>query len=254
MSALVGILNITPDSFSDGGRYLAPDAACAQCEALVAAGADMIDVGAESTRPGAVSPSPEEEWARLSPVLAVLPRHVPISIDTRNAQTAARALDAGVSLINDQSGLEVDAMCALLAQAECSIVVMHQLGLPVDPARVWGDAVEPVAEILRWKAAVTARAEAAGIAPERLIYDPGIGFGKTPLQSLALMRRAPELVASGGRWYYGHSRKSFLKLFTDAPPEGRDAWTLSFSQWLVRAGVHYLRVHDVARHKAALCM
>lgn len=254
MSKLVGILNVTPDSFSDGGQFLAPAAARQQLDALVQAGADLVDIGAESTRPGATPLTPDEEWQRLAPVLDGLPQGVPVSLDTRHAATAARALDAGVQIINDQSGLTDPAMLALLAQAECPVVVMHALSLPVDPALVWAEEVEPMAEILRWKAQVTARAEEAGIRASRLIYDPGIGFGKRPLQSLALMRGAEQLVASGGQWFYGHSRKSFLTLFTVSPATGRDALTVAFSQLLVRAGVHYLRVHNVAAHREALCM
>ena len=251
---LVGILNVTPDSFSDGGAFLAPAQAQAQLEHLLAAGADMVDLGAESTRPGAAALDATEEWARLAPVLGALPPGARISLDTRHAETAARGLDAGVDIINDQGGLRDPAMRRLLAQAQCPVVVMHALSLPARSQEHSPENVDVVEEIIRWKAEVTAHAEQCGIAPERLIYDPGIGFGKTKHQSLSLLRRADALVASGGQWLYGHSRKSFLTLFTNAPAAERDRLTLAFSQLLARCGVQYLRVHNVAAHAEVLCM
>ena len=241
---LVGILNITPDSFSDGGQFLAPDAACARIAQLAADGADIIDMGAESTRPGAVAISAEEEWARLSPILQYLPAVPPISLDTRHALTAQRALAAGVTIINDQGGLRDAAMRAVLAASNCRIIAMHALTLPVDPAVRWAEDIDPIAEILRWKQEAIARAEASSIASSRLIFDPGIGFGKSAVQSMALVARAGELVASGGEWLYGHSRKSFLGGLVEA----RDATTLAISHQLAAAGVQYLRVHDIKGH------
>lgn len=252
VTKLVGILNVTPDSFSDGGAHAVPEDAVARYQALLEAGADIVDIGAESTRPGAVPLTSEEEWARLGPVLqSVLPGKVPVSVDTRHAQTAERALAAGVSIINDVTGLRDDAMLGVLANHDCPVVVMHARSVPVVRGEQWADGTDEVAAILHWKQEITERAQKAGIAAERLIYDPGIGFGKSREQSFALVRRADELVASGGQWYVGHSRKSFLTLFTDAAPEARDGWTLAFSRLLARAGVHYLRVHHVAMHREA---
>lgn len=253
MTHLVGILNITPDSFSDGGQFHAPEAAFERYAQLVADGAAIVDIGAESTRPGATPLTPDEEWARLGPVLARLPRTHRLSIDTRHAATAARALDNGVAMINDVSGFADPAMAPLLAQADCRVIVMHALTVPADPSVHWPEGTDPIAAILAWKSQLLERVALAGIAPERLIFDPGLGFGKTHEQSMALVQRAPELLASGGDWLYGHSRKSFLSLITDAAAPDRDAATLLLSRQLVAAGVHYLRVHDVRGHAEALC-
>lgn len=255
--ALMGILNVTPDSFSGDGSL--GEQAIARAKMLADAGADILDIGAESTRPGATPLTHAEEWARLEPVIASISTanwrdRVRISIDTRHAATAAAALPMGVDIINDVGGLNDDAMCRALEEYECDVVVMHALSLPADPNFTWPADVDAVAEMLKWKAVVASRAKAHGIATHRLIYDPGIGFGKTAEQSLALIERASELKASGGRWLFGHSRKSFMKLFTDAPPEGRDALTIEYSLKLADAGVDYLRVHDIAGHVKRLAI
>lgn len=249
--AIMGILNLTPDSFSGDGVEAGD--ALKRGRELLADGADIIDLGAESTRPGAMPLLPEAEWARLEPVLYAINEQpwrqsVRLSVDTRHAVTASRALDVGVDFINDVSGFTDASMAEVLEEHECDIVVMHALSVPVDPARTLPETCDVVAEILAWKAQITARAQQHGVATHRLIYDPGIGFGKTAEQSLALIQRAAELKASGGRWLFGHSRKSFMKRMTDAPPEARDALTRQFSLDLAKAGIDYLRVHDVAGH------
>ncbi len=253
---LVAIINVTPDSFSGDGRY--GDAAYAHACAQLEAGAAMLDVGAESTRPNATPITPEEEWGRLAPVLKRLcAQPIPVSVDTRHAQTATRALEAGATLINDVSGLATPEMRAVLARHHCDVVVMHSLSLPANPAIVWGEDIDPIQEILRWKADVVAGAEADGIAPERLIFDAGLGFGKTARQSLRLALSAEQLTQSGGRWLFGHSRKSFLSLFTQSPAADRDALTLAFSAMLAEKDVNYLRVHNIAAHRQlfdGLCM
>ena len=252
---IMGILNVTPDSFSgDGQLEHAPVQAAAR---LAAAGAQIIDFGAESTRPNATALSADEEWARLAPVLAAVARQpwrsqVRFSVDTRHAATAERSLALGVDIINDVTSLAAPELLQLLAAQSCDVVVMHALSVPVDPKLTLPADCDVVQEMLRWKAAAIARAQAHGIAAERLVFDPGIGFGKTAEQSLALMLRAAELVDSGGRWLYGHSRKSFMKLFTSAEAPARDDLTLAFSAQLAQAGVHCLRVHEVARHAALL--
>ncbi|MFM9890430.1 MAG: dihydropteroate synthase [Rickettsiales bacterium] len=250
---IVGILNVTPDSFSDG--YASVDAALRKFEALIAEEADIIDIGAESTRPGAQPLSPDEEWARLAPLLnVVLPRagKIPISLDTRHPDTAARALDSGVGIINDVGGLRDARMGALLSQHNGDVIVMHALTIPADPAMCWPADADVFARLITWKNETMARAQLSEIAPERLIFDPGIGFGKTPAQSLAILAQAAALVESGGRWLFGHSRKSFLKRVQDVPPAERDGLTRAYSAMLAAAGVQYLRVHDVAGHKAML--
>jgi dihydropteroate synthase len=249
--AIMGILNVTPDSFSGDGQLGA--AAVAAAERLVAEGVDVLDIGAESTRPNALALDADAEWARLQPVLTALAQQpwrgrVRISVDTRHAATAARALALGVDMINDVTGLADPAMLAVLQALACDVVVMHALTVPVDPAVTLPADCDVVQEILQWKAAITARASAAALDPSRLVYDPGIGFGKSARQSLALMLGASRLVGSGGRWLFGHSRKSFLKLFTDADAAQRDDLTLAWSAQLAGAGVHLLRVHAVRRH------
>lgn len=253
--ALMGIVNVTPDSFSGDG--VSADDAIAHAKQLVMDGADIIDIGAESTRPNAVPLTAEEEWARLAPVLAAITvadwrRSVRISIDTRHAQTAARALDLGVDMINDVGGLTNHAMAELLGEHDGDVIVMHALTIPADVSKTLPDDCDVVAELLAWKHSITTHALAQGIAAERLIYDVGIGFGKTAKQSLALVLAAEKFQQSGGRWLFGHSRKSFLKLFTNEDAAGRDDLTLAFSVQLAHAGVDYLRVHNVARHAALL--
>ena len=159
----------------------------------------------------------DEEWQRLGPVLEGIVRQnwrerVRLSVDTRQSQTAARALALGVDIINDVGGLSDFMMAEILEGYGCDIVVMHALSIPADPAITLPPDCDVVAEILAWKARITSHAEAHGIAKERLIYDVGIGFGKTAEQSLTLVNSADKLVKSGGRWLFGHSRKSFLKL------------------------------------------
>lgn len=241
---LVGIVNLTPDSFSGDGR--SGGDAINHAMSLVESGADLLDIGAESTRPGATPLTAEEEWARLSPFLENYRGKAKLSIDTYHPANAAKL---SAHIINDVSGLRDPEMLKVAAGQKNDIIVMHSLTVPADKAVVWPNDVNPVAEILKWKSEVIDCACAVRIKPERLIFDPGLGFGKTPEQSLALALAARDLVASGGRWLIGHSRKSFLSLFSDAPASDRDALTLMFSTLLANAGIHYLRVHNVEAHR-----
>lgn len=250
---LVGILNLTPDSFSDGGKFLAPALALAQAEKLIKDGADILDVGAESTRPGAELLSAEEEWGRLELALAQIIRaaraaKVTISLDTRHPENAARGIKLGVDWINDESGLENPAMLELLAKANCKIVLMHSLGIPADPAKHLPESEDVIAHLLDWFEKRLVQLNVAGIARERIILDPGIGFGKTPLQSLCLLLNIGKLKKLGLPLFVGHSRKSFLTLFTEKPAAERDELTLAFSAMLAAACVEYIRVHEIAQH------
>jgi dihydropteroate synthase len=223
-----------------------------------------VDIGAESTRPGATPLSDAEEWARLSPVLQAVCAHplraqVRLSLDSYHAATMRHALALSIDIINDVTGLRGDAMLEVARTSAADIVVMHALSVPVVVGETLPAGTDMLAFLLAWKAEILARAVKAGIAPERLIFDPGLGFGKTANQNYAILAAMPQLVASGGRWLVGHSRKSFLKpaLGADASLTARDDATLALSALLVQMGVQVLRVHDVARHRAlldALCM
>lgn len=253
MSKLVGILNLTPDSFSDGGLAFAPDDALRRVDALLEAGADVVDIGAESTRPGAQPLSAEEEWARLGPVLGraierIHARGAIASLDTRHAATARRATSLGVDWINDVNGLQDSQMVEAVKDSACMLVLMHSLSVPADPNITLPQSCDAVAEVEQWFRARIDALKAQGIRQERLILDAGIGFGKTAKQSLALLLASPQLKALGLPLLVGHSRKSFLKLFSQDAAH-RDALTLAFSSVLASMQADYLRVHDVARHR-----
>ena len=246
---LMGILNVTPDSFSDGGRYTDPAAALEQARTLVAAGAAIIDVGGESTRPGAEPVGEAEELRRVCPVIEAIAgcrglSGTLVSIDTTKAAVAAAALEAGAHIVNDISGLTFDpAMPAVAAASECGIVAMHIRGRPQtmqdDPR--YDDVV---ADVDRWLAERLAVLEAAGIDRERVLLDPGIGFGKTAAHNLALLRATSQLRASRPL-LVGHSRKRFLKHVLGREVEERTAGTIGVAIALAEAGVDVLRVHDV---------
>jgi dihydropteroate synthase len=250
---VMGVVNATPDSFSDGGRFLARDAAVAHAERLVAEGADLLDVGGESTRPGAPDVAPEEEIARVAPVVAALRARgvsTPISVDTRKAAVARAALDAGADLVNDVSALAEPELARLVADRGVPVVLMHMRGTPADmQARaVYADVVGEVAAEL---GLALARAEAAGIARDRVILDPGIGFAKTAGQSVALLAALPRLRALGRPLLVGPSRKSFIGKLTGAAVEDRLPGTLAAVAACVLAGVEFVRVHDVAAARQA---
>ncbi|HEX3692610.1 MAG TPA: dihydropteroate synthase, partial [Solirubrobacteraceae bacterium] len=210
---LMGIVNVTPDSFSDGGRYLDADAAVAHGLALAAQGADILDVGGESTRPGAEPVAVEEELRRVVPVVRALGERagaVQISIDTAKAEVARAALAAGATLVNDVTALRGDPeMAAVVAQAGCDCCLMHMRGEPrtMQRAPEYGDVVSEVKAFLEQRLAFAVQ---AGIAEQRILLDPGIGFGKTAEHNLELLRRLDELVALGRPVLVGTSRKSFL--------------------------------------------
>ena len=243
--SIMGILNVTPDSFSDGN---APGDPVARGRALWEAGADAIDVGGESTRPGAEPVPPEEEQRRVLPVIAALAAEgVRISIDTRNAATAAAALDRGAVMVNDVSGLTHDpAMAGLVAARACPAVLMHSRGTPRTMAALaaYDDvAAEVRAELL----GRVGQAVAAGVRREAIILDPGFGFAKTPAQSTYLLRHLREIVALGFPVLAGVSRKSFIgRLGGGEPAAARDPGSLAAAVFALEQGAAWLRVHDVA--------
>ncbi len=254
-TAVMGILNVTPDSFSDGGRYAARDAAVAGAEEMVAGGADVLDVGGESTRPGAAEVPADEEIARVVPVIErVAGLGVPVSIDTRKAVVAKAAIDAGASLVNDVSAGGFDPeMLPLVADRGCDVVLMHMRGTPrtMDQRTGYTDVVAEVASELRSSLEV---AEAAGVAPERILLDPGLGFAKTAEQSLELLRRVGELQALGCPLVVGPSRKRFVGHVLGTEVGDRLEGTLAAVAWCAAAGVGMVRVHDVREARRVVDM
>ncbi len=246
---VMGILNVTPDSFSDGGRFLDPGAAIEHAGRMVAEGADIIDVGAESTRPygSATAVSLTEEMRRLEPVLAaVAGLGVPVSIDTMKAQVAAAALAAGASIVNDVWGLQRDpAMADVVARHGVPVIVMHNREV-ADPA------IDIMADIAAFFARALALAERAGICADRIVLDPGIGFGKTPEQSLTALARLDQLGAFGLPLLVGASRKRFIDKVSPAPPDRRLGGSLAAHLLAVAGGARIVRAHDVAETVQAL--
>jgi dihydropteroate synthase len=250
----MGVLNVTPDSFSDGGDHLAPDAAIAAGLAMGAAGADIIDVGGESTRPGAQPTPPDVEQRRILPVIRSLAAAgLRVSVDTRHAPTMAAALDAGAAIVNDVSALGHDpAAAALVAARNCGVVLMHMRGDPADmyAEAHYGDVVLDVRRELAERIAV---AERAGIASGQIAIDPGIGFAKTSGQSMELLRRLPELASLGYPILIGVSRKSFIAgIIKQADPRRRLPGSLAAGLFALSHGATILRVHDVAETVQAI--
>jgi dihydropteroate synthase len=271
MTQLVGILNLTPDSFSDGGLYDVPEAAYRQAEALIRDGADVLDIGAESTRPGANPLNALTEWQRLSPILpdiiALAHRHqVQVSLDTRHASTAAQAIAAGVDWINDVSCGASPDLLAAVAESKMDYVAMHSLGVPADKSVILPPG-NPVQQVREAFIRLLERLAKAGINPERIILDPGLGFGKDAAQSLSLLWDAPSFTDLGCRLLIGHSRKSCFDIipFTcngteqsearsggglgvKTPISQKDYATLMASAYLMHRQIDYLRVHDIRTH------
>ena len=252
----MGIVNVTPDSFFDGGLHASSAAALAHARQLVAEGADVIDVGGESTRPGSLPVDAATERARVVPVIAALRAEtdLPISVDTTKAEVAAAALAVGADMVNDVSaGRFDDAMLSLVAERGAAIVLMHMQGVPatMQDAPTYGDVVAEVAAFL---AARAAAARAAGIAAERIWIDPGIGFGKRREHNLALLAGLERLVGLGYPVVVGASRKGFLGSRSGEPVGERLAPSLAAAVLAAAAGDRAVRVHDVAPTRAALAI
>lgn len=250
-TAVMGIVNVTPDSFHDGGDYERADLAIEHAERLVAAGADIVDVGGESTRPGAAPVSVDEEIDRVVPVIESLSSlDVPVSVDTRKAAVAEAALDAGADIVNDVSGLADPEMRFVVADHDASLVLMHSLDTPVDPdhTRSYDDVVEDVMDDLAERILL---AERAGIDQERIIVDPGCGFGKNAAESFELVDRLPEFRALGCPVMVGHSRKSMFE-HIGSRSEDRLPPTLAVTTMAAERGADVVRVHDVEENAAAL--
>jgi dihydropteroate synthase len=251
---VVGILNVTPDSFSDGGLHFDADAAVRAARAMRDAGADILDVGGESTRPGAAAVEEEEELRRVLQVVERLVREVglPVSVDTRRSAVARAAVEAGAEIINDVSGLGHDpVMARAAAETGAGVVVMHMRGEPatMDSLASYGDVAGEVAAELAER---RDRALAAGVAPEAIVLDPGLGFAKSPEHSLTLINRLERILELGHPVMVGPSRKRFLGRVTGREVADRDGATAAACVAARFRGAHLFRVHEVARTREAL--
>jgi dihydropteroate synthase len=250
---VMGIVNVTPDSFSDGGSFASSDAARAHCDRLRDEGADLLDIGGESTRPGARTPGVQEELDRVMPVLEhALTLGVPVSVDTSRPEVMRAALAVGVDVINDVRALQrAGALAVAAAHPACGICLMHMRGEPatMQAAPSYGDVVADVASFLSQRLLA---ATAAGVQSVRVILDPGIGFGKTPAHNWALMQRQSELLSLGRPILVGWSRKSTLGVLTGRPVEQRLPASVAAALCAVQRGARVVRVHDVAATVDAL--
>lgn len=253
---IMGVINVTPDSFSDGGKFFDASAAIAHGKQMIAEGARIIDVGGESTRPGAASVTAEEELRRVLPVIAALAQtNVFISIDTSKVVVAREALEAGAHIINDiTGGRGEEGMLRLAAERQCAFIIMHMQGTPrtMQQAPRYDDVVAEVGEFFRQQ---YARALECGLEPTAIALDPGIGFGKTLDHNLSLLRNLPRLRIADRPLVVGVSRKSFLgKMIGSNEMSDRAAPTIAFTSLLRERGAHVLRVHDVKQNRDALRM
>ncbi len=259
---LMGILNVTPDSFSDGGQYLTAEAAVARAEVMAEEGADLIDVGGESTRPGAAPVPLEEELRRVVPIVEILAQRLPqtpLSVDTTKAEVARQCLDAGASLINDVSALQFDTkMVDVVRKHQIPVVLMHMQGDPrtMQKHPVYKDVIQDIQAFFKERLAWAVK---NGLKPEQILLDPGIGFGKTVEHNLEILRNLKSFLALGHPLVLGTSRKSFIGKVLGSedkplPPEDRLEGTLATHLWAAQQGVHILRVHDVKQTRRALSL
>ncbi|GAB4314545.1 MAG: dihydropteroate synthase [Candidatus Zixiibacteriota bacterium] len=251
---IMGVLNCTPDSFSDGGQYFTAEAAIDHAHQMIAEGVDIIDVGGESTRPGSDPVDAEEQIERTIPVIEAIRRvwAGPISIDTTQSAVAEAALDSGANWINDISALRDDPqMVVLAAKRGAGLVLMHMLGTPrtMQENPQYRDVVREITDFLTERAAY---AECQGVAKDKIVIDPGIGFGKTIDHNLTILRHTHELASHGYRLLVGASRKSFIGHITGMPVDNRLDGSLAAAVWSATQGAAIVRVHDVAQTRRAL--
>jgi len=254
MTEIVAILNLTPDSFSDGGKYNAPEMAETRITELQSQGAKIIDIGAESTRPGAALLSQEEEWGRLKKILPLLKKFpdITFSLDTYHPETARKSLEYGVGWINDVSGKNDPAMLEIVKNSVVKYVIMHNLGLPSDPKKTIPLNQDSIMEIIKWAEKKLSDISRFGIDLRKIIFDPGLGFGKTTEQNWEIIRHAGDFQKLSVPLMFGHSRKSFLSRGKKESPEKRQAATDSVSTRLAEKKIDYLRVHDFLATKRAI--
>ena len=246
--AVMGVLNVTPDSFSDGGQFAAPERALAQARRMIAEGADIIDIGAESTRPYGSEPiSADEELKRLQPVLSeIVALGIPVSIDSMKSAVVAWALHQGAAIANDVWGLQRDSgMAGLIAERGAPVIIMHNRD-SADPAV---DIMQDIADFFARSLDIAAK---AGISPDKIILDPGIGFGKTPEQSMTALARLGELQSLGFPLLVGASRKRFISTVTPSEPHQRLGGSIAAHLLAAQSGAQIIRAHDVAETVQAL--
>jgi dihydropteroate synthase len=250
---VMGIVNLTPDSFSDGGRLMDPHAAAGHCEQLLAEGADILDIGGESTRPGAQPVTVEEEWQRIEPVLQqALRLGCPVSVDTAKPEVMRRALELGVDIVNDIAGLRAPGAAELVAASRAGICLMHMHGEPRSMQTAPMETADVAADVRDFLAQRAAALRALGVAAERIVLDPGIGFGKTVVQNFALIAGQGQLLALGYPVLAGWSRKSSLGAVTGREVGQRQAASLAAALAAVLHGARVVRVHDVGATVDAL--
>ncbi len=250
---IIGILNITPDSFSDGGKYFNQETALKHAKHLIDSGADIIDIGAQSTRPGAILINEEEEWHRLEPVLANIisiahNANVEVSIDTDKAKIADKAISIGVDYINDVSGTYDKEMIRIVSASNVKLFLMHNLGIPANQNNIIPKNVDPIGELVMWFQKRITTLNSLGIANNNIIIDPGIGFGKNAEQSWYIIKNIDKLKKINLAVCVGHSRKSMFSSLNTRQSNDRDIETLTISILLAKRKIDYVRVHNVELH------
>ena len=250
-TGIMGIINVTPDSFSDGGKYANVEAAVMRAKQMVSDGADIIDIGGESSRPGAEPITANEECRRVIPVVQALAEQfqIPISVDTYKAKVAREALSAGACVINDITALHGDPnMCQIIADAQAGVILMHMQGLPATMQKA-PTYQNVVAEVHAWLTEVASQAVDRGIDSSRIMIDPGIGFGKTFDHNLEILRHLMQFRGIGYPMLVGVSRKKFIGRILDLPVHQREEGTAATVAWSIINGANVVRVHDVAKMK-----
>ena len=250
-TGIMGIINVTPDSFSDGGKYANVEAAVMRAKQMVADGADIIDIGGESSRPGAEPITANEECRRVIPVVQALAEQfqIPISVDTYKAKVAHEALSAGACVINDITALHGDPnMCQIIADAQAGVILMHMQGVPATMQKA-PTYQNVVAEVHAWLTEVASQAVDRGIDSSRIMIDPGIGFGKTFDHNLEILRHLMQFRGIGYPMLVGVSRKKFIGRILDLPVHQREEGTAATVAWSIINGANVVRVHDVAKMK-----
>lgn len=257
---LAGVINITPDSFSDGGLYNNEKSIMERIEYLINNGSSIIDMGAESTRPGATPLSQEEEFERLKPLLKksidkIHSLGALASLDSRHAASVKYAIDNGIDWINDVSGGNSEEIVSMVAKSNVKFVIMHNLGVPAKKEVIIEKSEDPVEVIKNWSVSKIANMEKHGIKRERLIIDPGVGFGKDAEQSLTILRNGNIFTQLGVKTMFGYSRKSFLASIMNSEASNRDIETLATSFYLTKFNIDYIRIHNTEiHHKAFLTL